>query len=62
MSAVEHVPRPFGHGHGCDAIDNKLAAAQRSDKGAQPNASREEADWIPRLIRADCEPLAVASV
>jgi hypothetical protein len=47
MSIAEHVPTPLGHGRGCRAIDNKLAATQRSDKGAQPNASREEADWIP---------------
>ncbi len=47
MSAAKHAPTPLGHGRVCDAIDNKLAATQRSDKGAQPNASREEADWIP---------------
>ena len=47
MSAVEHVPTAVGHGRDRGAIDNKLAATQRSDKGAQPNASREETDWIP---------------
>lgn len=47
MSAAERVPAPIGHGCDRGAIDNKLAATQRSDKGAQPNASREEIDWIP---------------
>lgn len=44
MSAAEHELVPVGRGSGCGPIDNKLATAQRSDKGAQPNASREEAD------------------
>jgi hypothetical protein len=47
MSAVERAPRPVGDGRDRGVIDNKLAATQRSDKGAQPNASREEIDWIP---------------
>lgn len=47
MSAASHLAGPDVRGCGCGPIDNKLAAAQRSDKGAQPNASREEADWIP---------------
>lgn len=47
MSAADHAPEPIGDGRARGAIDNKLAATQRSDKGAQPDASREEADWIP---------------
>ena len=47
MSAAKRVPGRDVRGRDCGRIDNKLAAAQRSDKGAQPNASREEADWIP---------------
>ena len=47
MSAAEYGPTPLGWGRVYGAIDNKLAATQRSDKGAQPDASREEADWIP---------------
>ena len=47
MSAAKHVSTRVGRVRDCGPIDNKLAAAQRSDKGAQPNASREEADWIP---------------
>lgn len=47
MSVAEHAPMAVGHGRARSVIDNKLAATKRSDKGAQPNASREEADWIP---------------
>lgn len=44
MSVAEHAPTPVGNVRVGSAIDNKLAATQRSDKGAKPNASREEAN------------------